>query len=92
MALEAYSAKEVVAGNFKSDFNYQQPERVGLLADFISQPSLDILNEALEATQTKSCFIMVDNDKLSKETIEKINGLLGQPQSFGSNLIWQYKK
>ena len=91
LALEAYSAKEVVAGNFASDFNYQQPARVKLLTDFIRQPSLDVLNKALEITQTQSCLVVLNSSKISQELIEKINGLLGQPQTFGSNLIWQYR-
>ena len=91
LALEAYSAKEVVAGNFKSDFNYQQPERVKLLADFINCPSLEVLNEALKITRTQSCFVVIDNNKAQKIIIEKISDLLGRPRAYGSNLIWQYR-
>lgn len=92
LALEAYSSKEVVAGNFESDFNYQQPDRVKLLADFISQPSSAVLKEALEITQTQSCFVMADSHKIPQETIKKINDLLGQPRAFGNNFIWRYEK
>lgn len=92
LALEAYSAKEIVAGNFPSDFNYQQPQRVDLLNSFIKNPSRAIINEALIITQAKDCFIILNYKYLNQKKISQINSLLGQPKIFGQNLIWQYNK
>lgn len=92
LALEAYSAKEIVAGNFPSDFNYQQPERVDLLNSFIKNPSRAIINEALKITQAKTCLIVLSYKHLNQEKIRQINSLLGQPKILGQNLVWRYDK
>ncbi|MDO8668767.1 MAG: hypothetical protein Q7K65_00555 [Candidatus Buchananbacteria bacterium] len=91
LALESYSAKEIIAGNFPSDFNYSQPERVNLLADFIKKPSLSLLDEAMIVTGTSSCFIVINYNSLNDVMIYQINNLLGQPKIFGQNLVWRYK-
>ena len=91
LALESYSAKEIVAGNFTSDFDYNQNERVELFNNFILNPSLDILNEAINITKTKSCFVVVDYNIINQEKVYQINNLLGEPKIFGQNLVWQFK-
>lgn len=92
LALESYSAKEIVAGNFTSDFDYNQNERVELFNNFILNPSLDILNEAINITKTKSCFVVVDYNIINQEKVYQINNLLGEPKIFGQNLVWQHNK
>lgn len=91
LALEAYSAKELVAGNFPSDLDYNQNERVTLLRDFILNPSLEIIAEAMMITQTKTCFVMINYNNLDAVNLNLVKGLLGQPQIFGDNLVWEYK-
>jgi len=90
LAMEAYSAKEIKAGNFASDFNYQQNDRVRIFSDFVTKPSLDTASEALKVTNTKACFIMINYNILNQEKIYQINNLFGQPKIFGDNLVWEY--
>jgi len=91
LALESYSAKEVVAGNFPSDFNYNQDQRVDILKRFIGNPSLSLIDEALDITRTKSCFIVIDYNSLNNSKLNYISNLLGKPNIFGQNLVWQYR-
>lgn len=91
LALEAYSAKEVIAGNFPSDFDYSQNERVTVLENFILNPSLNLVDRALVVTKSKSCFIVINSSKLNGEKIKIINNILASPMVFGNNFVWQYK-
>ncbi|MEK7072799.1 MAG: hypothetical protein AAB969_04470, partial [Patescibacteria group bacterium] len=63
-----------------------------LFNNFILNPSLDILNEAINITKTKSCFVVVDYNIINQEKVYQINNLLGEPKIFGQNLVWGYNK
>ncbi|MBI5765701.1 hypothetical protein HZA71_00555 [Candidatus Falkowbacteria bacterium] len=88
LALEAYSAKEVVAGNFPSDDNHQQPERVKLFNEINKNPSRKVLDEALAVENKKACFLVLENT--GEEIINRVTNLLGEPKVIGDNLIWKF--
>ncbi len=90
LALEAYSAKEIVLGNFPVAYNYQQPERVGFYNSILSKPSKELLSEALKTAKAAKLYIVIEADKAKPQAILELNNLLGEPKAFGSNLVWQY--
>ncbi|MFA6918621.1 MAG: hypothetical protein WC244_00685 [Patescibacteria group bacterium] len=90
LALEAYSGKEVVAGNFPSDFNHQQDERVMYLDLAVNSPSLQVFDKAREISGKNTCFLSLMSSKITLEKIEKINEVLGKGEIIGNNIIWQF--
>ncbi|MFA4871859.1 MAG: hypothetical protein WC610_02255 [Patescibacteria group bacterium] len=90
LALEAYSAKEVVAGNFPSDYNHQQPERVKLFEEINKNPSRKVLDEVLSVNNKKICFLVLEN--VDARILNNVNKLLGEPKVFGDNLVWKFNK
>lgn len=90
LALEAYSGKEIVAGNFPSDFNHQQAERVKYLDLAINEPSLEVFKEARKISGRNVCFLSLQINRLTSDKIEKINSVLGKGELFGNIIIWQF--
>lgn len=90
LALEAYSGKEVVAGNFPSDYNHQQPERVEIFDVIRKNPSRHILDRALRVTGKKECFLVIEDG--APEVTRDIKSMLGEPKVFGNNLVWRFGK
>ena len=91
LALESYSAKEIVAGNFSSDFDYNQNDRVRLLNDFTLNPTLNVIEEAMTITKANTCFVLINYYQLDEIKVNQINELLGDPILFGDDLVWKYK-
>jgi len=90
LALEAWSGKEIVLGNFPTDFNHQQPARVNLFEKINNNPEIGDLDDTWQLTNKESCFLMLDSTVAQSEAIEYFKGRLGAPQVFGSNLVWQF--
>ena len=90
LALEAWSGKEIVLGNFPHNFNHQQPERVALFDKINQNPAREDLTEALRLAQKEFCFLMLDSTVAQPEAIEYFEDLLGRPKVFGDNLVWRF--
>lgn len=86
LALEAYSSKQIIAGNFPSDENYQQPERVAYFKAIQTSPSITLLGDILTKTNTSNCFIVLR----TQAPHESLRLLLGNPTVIASHAIWSF--
>lgn len=91
LALESWSAKEVVAGNFPSDHDHQQPERVEIFDEINLAASEKLLDAAQFASDKVNCYLILDTKKASEPAIEYLNLLIGEPERvFGDNMVWLF--
>lgn len=90
LVLEAYSGKEIVAGNFPSDYNHQQDQRVKYLDLAVNNPTAQIFSEARKVSGKNICFLSLESSKITNDKIEKINSVLGKGDVIGNNIIWQF--
>ncbi len=91
LALDGLSAKQVVAGNFPSDFNHQQPERVEIYDKLIIEPELEDIQNMFEATGASLCVVAISRDQLSEKVRGELYGLMGEPKNVANILIWTIK-
>jgi hypothetical protein len=92
LAVEEVSGRQIVGGGFPLYFEYQQPERVELFEKMNSLPSNEIMKKALEISGADFCYFMTEDRWTSREVINKIKNILGEPKIIGDVYIWQYKK
>lgn len=92
LALEAYSARQVVAGNFPSDKNHQQPERVYFLTRFKNNPTNDDLNLVLETAKANICFLALGFGTINEEQLKNIENILGPSVVYSNYWLWQINK
>lgn len=88
LALEAYSFKQVVAGNFPSDFNHQQPERVILYNQLINSPSADEALLALEYSGREKCYVVLNKSLVNKSEKDILDNNFGFAQIVADFYIW----
>jgi hypothetical protein len=90
LAVEAFSYREIAAGNFPIYTNHQQPERVDLFSKIKNQPTSEVLLEAKNISGQKNCFLLLNKKQTVTEVIGWLQDNLGAPKIFGDNLIWQF--
>ncbi|MFA5047808.1 MAG: hypothetical protein WC516_02065 [Patescibacteria group bacterium] len=91
LPLEALSGKEMIAGNFPNDANHQQPERLRLLTQAINDPSISTFVSALTVTKKRDCFLILNQEEISQNKLNKINSFLGEPEMFNNNYLWRFR-
>ena len=90
LALEAYTLREVAAGNFPETDNHQQDRRVWLFNQMSLYPSAELLLIAKQTTGADKCFLLFNSQKTPASTISWLNDHLGQAEVFGQELLWRF--
>jgi len=90
LALDAYTLREMAAGNFPETANHQQDRRVWLFDQISLYPSAELLLIAKQTTGADKCFLMLNSEKTPPTTIDWLNSHLGQAEVFGQEKLWRF--
>lgn len=95
LALEAVSAREIIAGGFPVYREYAQPERVELFRGMSMQPSPFYMEKALEITDASSCYFMIEKrfwNEHDPRILEKLKEIFGDYKKIGEAYVFYYRK
>ncbi|MDO8435547.1 MAG: hypothetical protein Q7S89_02595 [bacterium] len=89
LALEAVSEKNIVAGGFPVEWNYEQPGRVLLFKTISEDPTQRLVEFEMTLLGVSSCVYMNEERWLAAGALEKTKTLWGEPERIGTVYLWR---
>ncbi len=89
LALEYFSAKQIIGGGFPIDYQFGQPERIALFNQMVKSPEESVLVEIKKSTNSEQCIFAVQKEVLSIDSKKQINKLFNTESiEIGDQLLW----